>query len=154
MEILLFKDDSFIGKYIKLFTRRKYSHAAIRTKDGTVYEATAKHGVRKLNHITEKEGFNKYIIDVYKVKTTAAQDKIIIKFLEEQLGKKYDFWMVAGFVIYSNRESRKSWGKWFCSELVFAAFEKAKIKLLRTEPWKVAPEHLSWSYIVKFDYTI
>ena len=154
MEILLFKDKSFVGKYIKLFTRGKYSHAAIRTKDGVVYEATAKDGVRKLSDIIQKEGFDKYVIDVYKVKTTVAQDKLIIDFLEEQLGKKYDFWMVAGFVIYSTRQSRKSWSNWFCSELVFAAFEKGKIKLLNTEPWKVAPEHLSWSQLLRFDYTI
>jgi len=103
MEILLFKDKSSVGKYIKLFTRRKYSHAAIRTKDGVVYEATAKDGVRKLSDIIQKERFDKYVIDVYKVKTTVAQDKSIIDFLEEQLGKKYDFWMVTGFVIYSTR---------------------------------------------------
>lgn len=154
MEILLFKDDSFIGNNIKLFTRGKYSHAAIRTKDGTIYEAVAKYGVRKLNHITEKEGFNKYIIDVYKVKTTAAQDKVIIKFLEAQLGKKYDFWMVAGFVLYTTRETRKSSERWYCSEICFASLEKSKIKLLNTEPWKVAPEHLSWSPFLKFGYTI
>lgn len=47
--------------------------------------------------------------------------------------------MVARFVT-RRQADRESAGKWFCSELVFAAFQAAGIDLLaRTEAWEVSP---------------
>src|SRR5690606_21875536 len=66
-------------------------------------------------------------------------------FLEKQTGKSYDYRMVFRFITRL-QETRKSRGKWFCSELVFAALQQCGIDLLsRTEPWEVSPGLLARS---------
>ena len=103
------------------------------------------HGVVKhncLNDTIKKDA----IITLFDVQTTSDQDIIIIDFLNRQIGKKYDWWSVFGFILYTTEEGRKSYNKWFCSELIFATFNKVNISLLeRAEAWKMSPTTLSYS---------
>ena len=56
-----------------------------------------------------------------------------------------------GFVVYANAKGRKKYGKWFCSELVFAAFKKAGINLMdRTDAWLLSPTILSYNTKMNF----
>lgn len=146
--------DGAIGKAISRVSRGPYVHASTILDDKCVIEAQAFKGVQKLKSVTEGQKKGR-VIDIYDVDLTPEQEKIITEFLHAQIGKKYDWMMIFGFVLYASREGRKSRNKWFCSELVFASFEKANCILLeRVDPWKVNPFNLSWSSKLKFNRRI
>ena len=74
---------------------------------------------------------------IFSVEVTEKQKKDIENFLFDQIGKEYDFKGILGFATYSDVQDMD---KWFCSELVFAAFKYAGIDLLKNiEPYKVSP---------------
>lgn len=140
MIICLHKGKGLISSLIRFQTRGRYTHASILIKERDVIEAREFKGVVESRIELIDSSFN-----LFKVTTTREQDEKIISFLKDQLGKEYDYTMVARFVT-RRQEHRKSKEKWFCSELVFAAFLHAGINLLeRTEPWEVSPNLLSRS---------
>lgn len=145
MKVVLYQENDLLGKLIKFFTRGTYVHCSIILPDNTVIDAKPFHGVVKhncLNDTIKKDA----IITLFDVQTTSDQDIIIIDFLNRQIGKKYDWWSVFGFILYTTEEGRKSYNKWFCSELIFATFNKVNISLLeRAEAWKMSPTTLSYS---------
>ena len=139
--ILLYSGTSTISRLIRWQTRSQYSHAAAILPDGTLIEAREFEGVLSryptISRDMEAERFT--------VEVTDAQAEIIERFLKAQVGKRYDYTMVARFVTRRD-EARRTSKKWFCSELVFAAFKKAGVALLRdTEPWEVSPGMLARS---------
>jgi hypothetical protein len=139
MKIALFKNRSIISSLIKWQTRSEYSHAAILLDDKLI-EAKEFDGVQVVHKL---EVGKKCSVDIYEVEVSESQRTAIVDFLANQIGKGYDYTMVIRFLT-RQQESRKSSGKWFCSELVFAAFEKAGITLLNNvEPWEVSPALLS-----------
>lgn len=76
-------------------------------------------------------------IDIYEVIATPSQVAEIYAFAKAQVGKKYDWGGVIGFV---SRKDRDDAQKWFCSELVFAACLAGGVYLLRRiESHRVAP---------------
>lgn len=71
------------------------------------------------------------------------------RFAAAQVGKPYDLTMVLRF-LSRRQESRKSRGKWFCSELAFAAIAKGGVALFQgTEPWEVAPDWIRRSSLAQ-----
>lgn len=145
MYIALYKNDKILGKLIRRFSRGEYNHASIVFNDNSVIEASVSKGVVKnINfNSTLERGTT---VELFEVPTTPEQYKIILDFLNRQLGKGYDYWSVLGFILFTSNEGRKSYGKWFCSELVFASFKEAGIKLLENvEAWKVSPTMLRFS---------
>lgn len=56
----------------------------------------------------------------FRIPVTFEQKEKILTFVHEQCGKPYDFLAIAGILFH--RDWRKS-NRWFCSELVAAAFE-------------------------------
>ena len=148
MKIALYLGSSFLDKVILFFSRGGYTHAAIILPDDTVIEAYPFRGIRKRKNLTDGMGDSK--VYVFEVQTTPEQDKIIIDFLNKQIGKGYDYWNIFGFVLYTTHEGRISYGRWFCSELVFAAFQEAGINLLeRIDAWMVSPTILSFNTTMK-----
>lgn len=148
VRIALYLGSDFVDKTILFFSRGGYTHAAIIMPDDTVIEAYPFRGIRKRKNLHDQMGDAQ--VEIYEVATTPEQDAIIVKFLHDQIGKGYDYWNIFGFVFHTTHEGRISTGKWFCSELVFAAFKKAGINLLeRVEAWKVSPTILSFNTIMK-----
>lgn len=140
--VALFQGPGLVSRLIRWQTRSAYSHAAIVLPSGAVIESREGIGVRQLSALEPKHGEE---IDFFAVDVTDEQLAALTRFLHRQLGKKYDWTMVARFVT-RRQESRASRGRWFCSELVFAAFQVAGIHLLRgTEPWEVSPGLLARS---------
>jgi len=98
----------------KILTGSFYGHAAIYI-GGMVYEASI-HGVRKLS--LAKFCFMKDGIGLGRLQGpdwTEEQLSDMVEFLEKQLGDEYDFSL--------------SWGKmkkWYCSKLVYFAWQKGK----------------------------
>ncbi len=149
MRISLYHGTSLLDKGILFFSRGGFTHAAIYLDDDRVVEAYPFKGIRIRNSLTESLKHD-CSIEVYHVPTSATQDEIIKEFLAKQVGKGYDYWSIIGFVIYATHEGRKSYGRWFCSELVFSAFRQAGINLLeRVEAWKVSPTILSFNTVMK-----
>jgi hypothetical protein len=111
---------------------------------GILIEAREFQGVRRVSWKEVMASGER--VDLFRVKgLTAEAEKVVLEFLWEQMGKPYDYTMVARF-ISRRQEERESSGKWFCSELVFAALAKAGVKLLeRIEPWAVSPGVLALS---------
>jgi uncharacterized protein YycO len=151
MKIALFKSNGFFYNFIKFFTKGEYTHAGIFLNDGRLAEVKPFHKVA----IEPDVYFNNKcgtVVELYNVEMTPEQEVIVMDFITNQLGKSYDYWTILGFVFYKTDEGRKSYGKWFCSELVFAAFEKAGIKLLeRANAWNVSPVMLSYSNKIDLD---
>lgn len=144
MIIALHRGRGFIGKAIQWQTRSVYSHASVLVSEATAIEAREFIGVRcVLANMLAQPGER---VDFFTVAgLTEAQAAIAGEFLWAQVGKSYDYTMVARFI--SRRQAdRKQAGKWFCSELVFAALAKAGVELLaRVEPWEVSPGLLARS---------
>jgi uncharacterized protein YycO len=97
-----------------------YSHVEFVLNDGTTLGAHAEGGVaiRPANY----DNFTK--IAVFNVPVATDEVKAsILAFAMAQVGKPYDFGAIAGLVL--NRDWRNT-SKWFCSELVAAAFEQGQ----------------------------
>ncbi len=145
MKVVFYQENDLLGKIIKFFTRGIYVHCSVILPDNTVIDAKPFNGVIKhncLNDTIKKDA----ILTIFDVQTTPEQDIIIVDFLNKQVGKKYDWWSVFGFILYTTEEGRKNYNKWFCSELIFATFNKVNISLLeRAEAWKMTPTTLSYS---------
>ena len=138
----LYRGTSIISRLIQFRTWSPYSHASWIGDNGAEIEAWHKGGVvchPDWGHI-HTPGTE---IDLFEVKMSDLQRSVITDFLRTQLGKKYDFGAILGFLTRCGKERL---GKWFCSELVFCAFQEAGIDLLcRIEPHKVSPGRLSTS---------
>lgn len=150
MQILLQRNNKIISKLIRRCTRGRYSHAAVLLRDGRVVEARPFSRV-KIYPTIIRASSNGDTVDYYDVELTEAQEKIIEDFLIKQEGKKYDYWDILGFVLFTKHETRKGRGKWFCGEIIFAAFFKGGIRLLNNiQAFMVSPEILGYSPLLKF----
>jgi len=90
--------------------------------------------------------------EVYSVQVTERQKERIEDFLQQQLGKPYDWLGILGFPLRNWKLERKN--RWFCSELVFTAFKQAGIELLKnTHPSEVSPRLFLKSPLLKFEYS-
>jgi len=146
MLVGLHKGKSWLSRLIRWQTRSQYSHASavLLGLDPVTIEAVEGIGVHKLGF----RGFQPDV-DYFLAPLTEEQERAAVEFLEEQIGKPYDWSMVARF-ISRRQEARKTSGKWFCSELVFAAIKKAGVALLSgCEPWEVSPGLLAKSPLLQ-----
>lgn len=143
MKVLLFKGRGFVSNLIRWQQRSEYTHAAVLDElTNLVYESREFKGVRCL---TLHEATLNQQVDVFDCPLTEPASAMLRSFLEEQVGKGYDYTMVARF-LSRRQESRSSSGKWFCSELVAAAFTKVGMDLLlRIPPCNISPGLLSYS---------
>ncbi len=145
MLVALHRGRGFIAKAIQWQTRSAYSHASVVFEgSGVVIEAREFKGVRSI--LWDEVVAKGEQVDVFRVKGLVPEaEGAVWEFLQAQLGKPYDYTMVARFIT-RRQGAREESGKWFCSELVFAALAKAGVRLLeRIEPWAVSPGVLSLS---------
>lgn len=141
MNVLAYRGVSLISRAIRWQTRSPYSHIALEMADGAIYEAWHVGGVRCMPdyRIGHTPGTR---IDVFGLPITAMGEAHARTFLDEQVGKKYDFADVLRFL---SRRSATENDKWFCSELALVALRKAGVKLLNLEPWAASPRDVTIS---------
>jgi len=78
---------------------------------------------------------------IFSVEVSYSQKQKIEEFLKKQIGKKYDFIGLLAFPFRMKKLAKNK--RWFCSELIFAAFLFAGVELLKyTEPQEVSPRLL------------
>jgi len=149
MKVLLYKGTSWISKAIRLQTRSQYSHAAIQLDDGSVIEAWQTGGVRQIPDAMTGHAPDT-VIDVFLVNTEYTPS-VVEAFLTSQVGKDYDFTSVMRFV--SRRQVRAN-DKWFCSELVVAAYRYAGVNLLNGNPSTLSPRDVSLSPLLVYETSL
>ena len=139
MLVALHRGRGVIARAIQWQTRSVYSHASVVFEgSGVVIEAREFKGVRSI--LWDEVVASGETVDVFRVKGLVPEaEEVVWEFLQEQLGKPYDYTMVARFIT-RRQGAREESGKWFCSELVFAALAQAGVRLLeRIEAWEVSP---------------
>jgi uncharacterized protein YycO len=142
LKVLLFSGHvSVISKAIEWETRSKYCHAAILLRDNSLIESIEGVGVRQLSPWTgPQEGES---VDHFTVTIPFDEDKIE-SFLRAQVGKPYATKNILGFLAKESKDLDP--GKFFCSELVFAAIQAGGVDLLsRVQPYEVSPGILALS---------
>lgn len=138
--VLLFPARSLVGRVIGWQTRSSFSHAALLDSRGTLIESREGKGVRELHHQSARS------LGAQAFRVEGADDEVwwnAMSFARGQVGARYDYRSVARFL---TRSKPRADGKWFCSELVFAALQFGGVDLLaRTEASRVSPAMLSLS---------
>lgn len=136
--ILLFHGRGILSALVRWQTRSRWSHAALLLPDGkTIIEAWPGKGVQQKT-ITDWAGVEAFDLDL-----TEGQWANAIAFARSKIGCGYDYLGVARFL---TRRERDNPARWFCSELVFAALDRANAPpLARIKAWAVSPELLAIS---------
>lgn len=145
VKVALFRGNvSAISKLIEWDTRSPYCHAGIVLRSGQLIESVEPSGVRMREFVQDSDE----PADLFTV--AGVDDDKVEKFLIDQLGKPYAMLNIVGFLIRDNKDEDR--GKWFCSELVFAAIEAGGVSLLRDiPPYMVSPAMLALSPLLKPD---
>jgi uncharacterized protein YycO len=145
LRVALFSGGDPIAWVVRWQSRAKYSHAAFLLPCGQrVIESYPGAGVR-IRHLSRKDWAN---IDLFEVEgLTLDLSRQVLAFCERERGKPYDWRSVLRFV---SRTPARENGKWFCSELVFAALGHVGLDLLaRIEAHNVSPGMLGLSHALK-----
>lgn len=149
MQIALYRGTSLISKLIRWQTRGEYSHAAVILLDSTAIEAWHKPGQVRRQQSLSQGHTPGTAVDIFDVELEPRQEFACEDFLRRQLGAPYDFMAIARFLTKRDADSQE---KWFCSELVFAAYEFAGVELLQNiTANRVHPSMLSYSPLLKFN---
>lgn len=136
-------EDDLVSALIRQHTWCEYSHVEFVLDDGTTLGAHFSGGVRirPINYAN----FTK--VAEFVVTMTVEQKFAIMSFANAQVGKAYDCGAIAGVLLH--RDWRDT-DKWFCSELVAAAFEQA-VPLLNVNESvnRIVPRDLLLSLLLK-----
>jgi uncharacterized protein YycO len=130
---------SAISKLIEWETRSIYCHAALLLRDGSLVESIEPNGVRRVNpYVPDPEEPAQFFT------VPGMDDDKAETFALEQIGEPYAMINLVGFLTRSGVDEDR--GKWFCSELVFAAVQAGGVSLLRNVPaFMVSPGMLGLS---------
>lgn len=151
----------FISEYtlgssiVQWWTGSEFSHVEVCLPNGYL---SARPFEQVLHHQTIPAGVQIRPFDYNKPKKEAFAtidthdyvDRLVLKVLNEQLGKPYDFAAIAAFPL--DRDWRQP-DHWICSELCAYAFEQAGRPLLNpaVQVSRLSPRDLALSPYVKFD---
>jgi len=154
VQIGLYRGIAAVSELIEWETRSVYSHAAAWFPDvGELWEAENQGFVcaRSLGENHQKGT----VVDLleYKAPLTPAEEAVALATARGLKGEAYDFGAIEGFVLRLGYDAGAKEHKLFCSEAVFiicAAMGPERVLLERTQPWKVAPEHINLSPLLKW----
>ncbi len=138
IQIRFVAEDDEGSKIIRWGTHSDFSHAGAMLPDGRelgARESPVPKGVQMRAPDYAIFSLVKTVI----VPTTEEQSETYYAFLNAQLGKPYDWKSIVGFVIDRNWRDTDAW---FCSELVAAALENAKILNIVSQANRITPNDL------------
>jgi len=124
---------------LALFSR--WSHSAVLHEgEGMVYEATEWHGVRR---VPVDEFFARYTRSERRpIDVPAVLDQGARQWLIDQIGKRYDWTAVLGFITrYFTGAQWHDDDSWFCSEFSEAFRSRFSRARFRAEAWRITPGH-------------
>lgn len=148
-DILLFKGKGLISMVIRAITRSPYSHAGlVYTFEKRVYCLEAVGAGVRLILLSELVKRYHGGIDYFEVQASQRQRARAVSFAFQQLGKIYDkpgiFRFVAALVLDRTAVSPRD-DRWFCSELVAAAYETQGAPLTARQDAYTSPNDLAMS---------
>ncbi len=114
---------------IRKFTWSEYSHVDFVLPDGTLLGATGAKGVA-IRPAEQYSACDRFVVDA---------PASVLDIAASQQGKPYDWPAILGFVTQHNWQQENAW---FCSELVFWAFNQAGCPLLRAPKHRITPRDL------------
>ena len=124
-----------IDSIVRVWTQSIYSHTEIVIDDIWYGASPRDGGVVRRRVSPKKENWDYIDIECSDVEKTA-----VIEFLEEQIGKRYDYLGIfTAQIIGVNADDKK---KWFCSELAASALIDAGIVTLPYVPNYYSPARL------------
>lgn len=139
--------NNFLSTIIKMVTFSNYSHVELQIND-ICYGVNLNKGVHER---TEQEFFSCYdTVETFSIKyMTDRKEAIIKEFMDNAVGAKYDYksMMLLGL---THRKFSEDNDKWFCSEIIYTAFRKAKLSLINfyMKPERVTPGDLHKSNLL------
>lgn len=139
--LLFYRGSGFIDAAIRWQTRSRFSHVACEFPDGTVYESLPRKGVHA--HRGAYPGVTKRLY----ITLTADEAAALRRAFDRKVGHRYDYRGVVRFV--SRRRASETDNREFCSDLIALCFKEIGKPLQRAESWKLAPEHLAWSPLLR-----
>ena len=135
IHIALYRGRSIVSGCIRWISWGEYSHAAIvlPEEDGIMFESWDGVGVRLEKSISDGHSAGTKV-DVFSLMVDDLQYDVIVKALQSQIGKDYDYLGVFRFVPFfrlflSGKPSKSEQGRWFCSEYICWALNKAGVNL-------------------------
>jgi hypothetical protein len=136
VKLVFVKNEGWFGRLIRWATRSRWDHVCI--WDPVTLECWEALGTKGVVH-----HFQWWPSPSMQSCSVVAPNEHELRlrlreFLNEQVGKGYDWFSLARFISRRVRSFGEARSRWFCSELAAAAFEEAGVKLLRR-----APEHIS-----------
>ena len=149
MRIALYQGTSWISRAIRWQTRSLYSHAAFLADDGSVIEAWQP-CVRMVSSLSEQHNPGT-VVDIFEFidPLTDEQDQKLWERALEDRGIPYDYVAILRFISRRPEDDRAN-EKLFCSEQVFSRCQMVGRQLLaRTEPWRVPPDWISRSPLLR-----
>jgi hypothetical protein len=123
------------SKFIQWFSNGRYSHVSLIFDygDGHPLEVDALQG----RGVTARSfGELDRPFDLFELHADPLQVKVMYRAAREQVGKKYDWGGIWGFV---RRALRQNPDRWFCSELVAWVCAVGGVVLLRLPAYKFTP---------------
>jgi hypothetical protein len=152
-DLLLFRGRGLLSLIIRSITRSPYSHAGlVYSFEGRVYcvEAVGA-GVRI---ILLSELLKRYPggVDYFEVEASDKQRRRAVSFCFQQLGKIYDkpgIFRFAAALVFDKRAVSPRDDRWFCSELVAAAYAAQDTPLTAVQEAYTSPSDLAMSPRVK-----
>lgn len=152
--IALYKGTSIISRLIRFRTWSEFSHASWVDGDEE-FEAWHtsgegfKPGVRRVQFLGAGHTLGTEVHLFQCPELNAEQCASIKRFMISQIGKRYDWGGVLGFL--SRRDSAQYQDRWFCSELIFCALLREGVDLLSRVPChRVSPGMLALSPRLRF----
>jgi len=140
MQILQFRGNSWLSRVIQAQTRSPYSHSALLTADYHLIEAW--HGVGvTATPLEDHPHSGGTWVDVFDVRADY-DESAVLDFALRQVGKRYDYRAVLRFL--SRRDAPDN-DRWFCSELVAAAFAAGGLDLLHGRHSHFSPRDIALS---------
>ena len=154
--ILCYRGTSLISRLIELRTWSCYSHTSWMCSNGSEFEAWPGKGVVHAamwgeNHTPVTQ------IDCFDFVQPLSPDEIqdMEAYLIMQVGKHYDYSGVFGFLpiarLFGLHNNSKAF---FCSELIAAATQYINRPLSRKATWRIDPDDVAMSPVLKFVKTI
>lgn len=135
-----------VSKTIRYLTKSKYSHVEFLYSDGqTTVGSTAEKGVAygNISEFNNPETFLFCNLDTI-IELPDKELEALQAFIDSQLGCKYDFGGIFGYLLNKNNYNGKS--DWFCSEFVFEALQSIGFLLLNRETGHyVTPQNVAES---------
>lgn len=137
MKLVFVRNNGWFGRLIRWATRSRWDHVCI-WDEVTLecWEALGRKGVVHRFHWWPSPEMQACSVVV----PNPGEFRLRLReFLNDQVGKGYDWFSIARFVSRRTRAFGSPRAHWFCSELAAAAFETAGLPLLRRAPEQISP---------------